>query len=147
MAINDRAWIYGLISAGYTKKEISKIRSYDLKIQGLNNKVKKLIKQIYKNAVEIVPDIFICDIPFDINLSYLRDLIALRDTNKIISSLLLRRAANNKIVHTVFTGSPKIVKKLYKTFGGSLAGDERYSMVWTSAENISKQVIKFLKKI
>jgi len=145
MAINDRAWIYGLLDAGYKPKEVKAIREYDLAAQGLDKREKSFLEKIAQNAIEIASDVFVCPIPHKVNLSYVRDRLALQDTTKVISSLLVIRNGH-KLIRLVFTGRPELAKKLEKTFGGSLAGDARYSMVWTTTENIVQKVKKFLGK-
>lgn len=146
LAINDRAWIYGLVKAGYSKKEIMTIRDYDLRAQGLNNQIKRTLAKIAEKSPEFPRGIVICNMPHTLNVSYLRDKIAFRDTTRIISSLIYKRYQNGRLALIVFTGQPKLAIKLVNKFGGSLGGDRKFSMVWTTTENIVKVVEKFIFK-
>lgn len=140
LAINDRSWIYGLVAAGYTKEEIEEIRLFDLAAQGLNSETKMFLSQKAAMSKEVIPGIVVCEIPNTMTESYFRDLIALRDLSRIISTLIFKRSKEGEIKQIVFSGSPEIVKKLLSKFKGSTGGDERYSMVWWINQDVSESV-------
>lgn len=134
VAINDRAYIYGLIDAGYDMTEIRGIRMADLEAQGATRNdfvlcVEALDRAEVKNGITVVR---VATKKF----TYINDLCTLGNPNVVQDVLIL---APDEIG---FSGSPEKAEAL-SALGGWFGGGE-VSKFWGSDQPISDKVFAIL---
>lgn len=134
VAINDRAYIYGLLEAGYEMTEILAIRMADLEAQGATRDDFVLCSEALEKA-ETKNGITIVRVATN-KVTYINDLCVLGNPGKVQDILI---CSPNEIN---FSGSPEKAKAL-SALGGWFGGGE-VSKFWGSNFPVNEEVFRIL---
>ncbi|HJZ11750.1 MAG TPA: hypothetical protein VJ521_06350, partial [Acidobacteriota bacterium] len=107
IAINDRAYIFGLLDAGYTIEEILRIRQFDLQSQGISAEDIEEIKSAVLNA-PIKAEIKILRTNVA-NAGFAQDFLVLENPNEVQDLLVL---TGDPVRKAQFYGDPKKIERL-----------------------------------
>jgi hypothetical protein len=113
LAINDRAYIYGLSQAGYSLATIKKVRIYDLECQGMTPAFMRMSAKAYQEK-QVIGDVTICFLP-SLQSSYLVDLHTF-DTLESIKDIFVFCYEDRTYLKVKFSGKPENAEKLYNHF-------------------------------
>jgi hypothetical protein len=123
IAINDRAYIFGLMEAGYTMEEIVAIRRFDLESQGVPPENIEAVQRALKSA-PVKNGVTILQLDF-VNAGYAQDFLVLEDPSRVRDLLILGGKPLQKVQ---FYGTPEKVQLLADI--GEWMGGGGKSMFW-----------------
>lgn len=107
VAINDRAYIFGLLDAGYSMEEILALRRYDLESQGVPPERIDAVRAALKTA-PVKSGITVLHLDF-VNAGFAQDFLVLENPSHVRDLLVL---GGNPIRKVQFYGDPQKVEKL-----------------------------------
>lgn len=107
IAINDRAYIFGLLDAGYSIEEVLAIRQFDLESQGVPHDKIEAVKTALKTA-PVKSGITILKLDF-VNAGFAQDFLVLENPG-VVSDLLI--LGGNPVRKVQFYGDPAKVDLL-----------------------------------
>ena len=149
IAINDKAYIYGLRQAGYSEEEIRKIREFDIRAQLKDryDEVSMRNDELY-NARIIRGDVVVLSSREGDNNSIACDKIVFNDPGKIPQILDLRENNKGKITFVYFSGPTEVVKILKEECNPSFGGSDKTKKVsdFVGWNNPTKKQIEEIKR-
>ena len=107
VAINDRAYIYGLLDAGYSIDEILALRRFDLECQGVPAEKIDAVKEALQKA-PVKNGITILRLDFS-NAGFAQDFLVLQNPSRVPDLLVI---GGNPVRKVQFYGSPQRVELL-----------------------------------
>jgi hypothetical protein len=107
VAINDRAYIFGLLDAGCSINEILQVRQFDLEAQGIPRENIETVKKVLEVA-PVYGGITVLRLDF-VNAGFAQDFLVLQDPSVVHDLLIL---GGNPVRKVQFYGDPKKVDKL-----------------------------------
>jgi hypothetical protein len=138
IAINDRSYIFGLVDAGFTRKEIIEIREFDLEAQGVSASDRERVREELKKS-PVKNGITILHLDFDAS-GYAQDFLVLEDPAKVPDLLVL---TGHPVRTAQFYGDPNKVDQLLEI--GEWTGGSGKSKFWGTNHPDLPEIYKRLK--
>jgi hypothetical protein len=123
VAINDRAYIFGLIDAGYSMEEILALRRFDLESQGVPPEKIEAVKAALQTA-PVKNGITILKLDF-VNAGFAQDFLVMENPRVVKDLLIL---GGNPVRKVQFYGDPAKVERLADI--GEWMGGGKKSRFW-----------------